>query len=273
MSNVLDFKEQLDNATFSGWQAGSGPPFMCLHAGVADNRMFTGLQEGLGAQFSLLSYDRRGYGETATQDVPFSHMRDFEALLDRRTIDRAVLLGCSQGGRIAIDYALSNPDRVKALILIASALSGAPASEDPIDIQPLIEALDIAEEAEDWDEVNRIEAHMWLDGPRSTEGRISGPTRDLFLDMNGIALQHPELTQRSDPPSALERLSDLEMPVLLLQGDLDFPDILERQKMMANSIRGARSVTCPGTAHMLPMENPAFVVNQSLSFCQDNALI
>ena len=53
---------------------------------------------------------------------------------------------------------------------------------------PSLAQLDEAEKAEDLGEVNRLEAWLWLDGASSPEGRVGGADRELFVEMNGIAL-------------------------------------------------------------------------------------
>ena len=92
--------------------------------------------------------------------------------MDSATDHASILLACSQGSRVAIDFTLAHPERVRGLILLSSAVSGAPPEPVPDDIRPLDDALDAAEEADDIDRMNAIEAHIWLDGPRSAENRV-----------------------------------------------------------------------------------------------------
>jgi len=252
--------------------AGSGRPLICLHAGVADRRMFREQLRGLSDDMQVLAYDRRGYGLTRAPDEPFRHVDDLAAVVDAAGEGAVVLLGCSQGGRIAIDYTLNHPDRVAGLILIGTAISGAPDEPVPDDVKPLAEALDAAEEAEDIPRVNAIEANIWLDGPTSEEGRVSGPLRDLFLDMNRIALEHPELTQMRQPPSAYDRLSEIRVPTLLMHGSLDFDYIAKRHAHLARVLPWAEAVVFDGVAHLPPMEVPARVNENVRDFCHTHKL-
>ncbi len=153
-------------ARLVGERAGAGEPLIFLHAGVADRRMWGPQIAVFSETRQVIAYDRRGFGETVAEDEAFSEVGDLEALLDHFGLDRVSLVGCSQGGRIAIDFALANRQRVTALALLAPAISGAPEPE-PFSpkIQALSNALDDADEAGDLDAVNELEAQCWLDGP------------------------------------------------------------------------------------------------------------
>jgi len=190
--------------------------------------------------------------------------------VERSGSGRALI--CLHAG-VAVDFALAHPGKVRGLILIASAVSGAPVEPLPSDIQPLEDALDAAEKAGDLAKVNAIEAHMWLDGPRSAAGRVSGAKRDLFLTMNRIALEHPPLTRVQDPPPAFERLSALRMPVLLMQGALDFPHIVARHARLAGLIPDVRAVVFDDCAHLPSFENPTAANAEIVAFCRDRGLV
>src|SRR5690606_11429991 len=96
---------------------------------------------------------------------PFNHLVDLEAVLDRLSIHAAILVGSSMGGGLAIDFALEHPERTIGLVLVGTAVTGADPSEIPEAAADLEDALDYATERGNVDTVNRIEAHLWLDGP------------------------------------------------------------------------------------------------------------
>ena len=186
-------------------EAGRGPALVCLHAGVADARSWRAQQQSFSGRWRVIAYDRRGFGRTRCPPQPFAHVDDLIALLDALRIGQAVLMGCSQGGRIAIDAALAYPDRVRALVLVAAAISGAPEWADlPAAMQPRFDALAAAEARGDLDAVNRLEAEIWLDGPLQAPGRVGGAVRELFLEMNGTALRAPS------PGAAIDELKRVD---------------------------------------------------------------
>lgn len=251
------FTVRSGGAVLAGEIGGQGSGLALLHAGVADRRMWQDTLARRAADHRVLAYDRRGFGETVTPDEPFRHIDDLDSVIGQLPAGRVRLVGCSQGGRIAIDYALARPERVAALALVATAVSGAASPDEfPPDIEATLEALEEAENRNDIDRVNALEAQLWLDGPQSPEGRVGGAVRQLFHDMNGRALRHPALNQEIDCPPAIDRLEEIRVPTCVIWGDLDFPHLQERSRQIAARIAGARAVVMPGCAHLPNLEQP-----------------
>jgi pimeloyl-ACP methyl ester carboxylesterase len=208
------------------------------------------------APLRAISYDRRGFGETVCTKERYSRVVDLISVLDACDIQEAVLVGNSQGGRVAIDAALSHPDRVRALVLIGTAVSGAPdVASFPVATQQLIDRLDAAESAGDLNTLNRLEAHLWLDGPTALEGRVGGTARALFLDMNSRALHADDPGEVSDDIDAWNLLPTLTVPVLIQIGDLDLLHLQDRSKAMATTIVDAELAVFDGCAHMPALED------------------
>ena len=122
-----EFTIEIGGATLTGVEMGEGLPVVFLHAGVCDNRMWHE-QMRVAAEngWHAISYDRRGYGEAESEDEPFSHLDDLEAVLEAFDIHAAVFVGCSMGGGLAVDFALQNPGRVIGLVLMGTSITGAP---------------------------------------------------------------------------------------------------------------------------------------------------
>jgi pimeloyl-ACP methyl ester carboxylesterase len=235
-----------------------GPAVVLLHAGVADRRAWRDVAPALHARGAdVLAYDRRGFGETPATTEPFRHVDDLLGLLERP----AWLVGNSQGGLISLDAALLAPERVAGLVLIAPAVSGAP-DIAPEDLHPatraLDEAIEAADAAGDLDLVNRLEAHLWLDGPTSPEGRVGGGARELALDMNGVALRSglPEGAGGSGL-DAWSRLAEIGAPATIVWGNLDVPEIIATCRELARRLGDVRdTIELPGVAHLPGLERP-----------------
>lgn len=256
---MRSFSISSGKAQLSGVEDGKGPAVVFLHAGVADKRMWSDQMAAFADRARVIAYDRRGFGETRCAPDSFSHLQDLSAVLDGLGIAQACLVGCSQGGRISIDFALAYPQRVSKLVLVAPAISGAP-EERPEDLSPdigaLLKRLEQAESQKDVDLVNRIETHMWLDGPQSVEGRVLGPARDLFLSMNIISLKNPLPGTDEAATDSFERLKEIVAPTLVIWGDLDFPDFQQHCILLGRRIEGAKTETMRGTAHLPNLEQP-----------------
>lgn len=251
------FEIEFDGASLRGEADGFGIPVVFLHAGVADRRMWAGQMRTLAEEgYHVVSYDRRGFGETETADVPFNHLVDLEAVLDQLSIHAAVFVGCSMGGGLAIDFALEHPERTIGLVLVGTAVTGAEGYEIDDEVMALEEAADYALERGNTGTVNRIQAHQWLDGPYGEAGRVTGPVRELFLAMNEIHLNHPRLTQEERPESAFDSVGSIQAPTLLVVGELDCSDIIAIHEDLSEELENAFAVVLEDTAHLPSLERP-----------------
>jgi pimeloyl-ACP methyl ester carboxylesterase len=251
--------------------AGAGQPVVFLHAGVADRRMWGHQLAALASSYHVIAFDRRGFGDTPAVEDSYSHTDDLFAVLDH-LVERgrlAVLVGCSQGGRIAIDAALASPERFAGLILIAPSVSGAPSATPHEAVRHLIDAIDLAETSGDLDQVNQLEAALWLDGPLAEPGRVKEPARDLFLAMNGIALTAPAIGRVLEPTSAWDRLDRIAAPVRILCGDLDVAHIQARCRQLVAALPDAQLEILSGTAHLPSVEQPELVTARLLDLLAD----
>jgi pimeloyl-ACP methyl ester carboxylesterase len=241
---------------------GGAPLLVLLHEGVSDRRGWRQAAERLAPQVTVVAYDRRGYGESPVSTAPFTHAGDLLAILDREHAESAWLAGASAGGGLALDTALLAPDRVAGLMLIGTAVSGAPEPELDPDTQRFDTQLDAAIAAGDQAEVNRLETWLWLDGPAQAEGRVGGEARALALDMNAIILGNAgREDEGGSGVDAWHRLDEVQVPVTVACGELDVPFILSRSRELAGLLPGGRYRELPGMAHQPYLEDPGQVAD------------
>jgi pimeloyl-ACP methyl ester carboxylesterase len=254
------------SATLAAESTGSGPDVLLVHAGVTDQRSWASVIERL-PDHRCLTYDARGYGRTTYQpEDGWSSVGDAVAVLDAYDVGQAVVIGSSMGGRTSIDLTLLHPDRVRALVLIGPAISGAPEATYEPEVLALEEEWEAAEERGDLDTVNRMEARVWLDGPTAPEGRVAGAPRDLFLEMNAQALDADDPGDQRDEVSAWDRLSEIGVPTLVLIGEHDLRYIKEGCTHAAEVIPGARLVQLPGVAHLPHLEGDESTLAEIAAF-------
>ncbi|MET0622796.1 MAG: alpha/beta hydrolase [Pyrinomonadaceae bacterium] len=233
--------------------AGEGRPLVLLHAGICDGRMWEGQFDALAAVRKVLRYDRRGFGRTTQGAEAFSHVDDLAGLLSHLSIGRVTLVGCSQGARIALDFALTRPESIASLVLVAPSVSGYAYAAAP---PQQYEEIDRAEAAGDGGRVNELELQIWVDGPRRSPEEVDRGVRELVREMNFTALNASAGEQLLPGVSAAGRLDEVRVPTLIVAGDLDTPQTLEAAGALAKGVPGARLEVMEGTAHLPNMERP-----------------
>jgi pimeloyl-ACP methyl ester carboxylesterase len=212
--------------------------------------------------YRVVRFDTRGFGRTRTEDIEFSNRADAAAVLEHFGVEQAVVIGCSRGGQIAIDFALELPQRVLALAPVASGPSGYPFEPPDTELSRLVaqsfEAMEAAETARDFVKLTDLEVRLWGDGPNQPEGRMAAPVREKMRAM--IRNTYSTRTTEGKPialnPPAYGRLSEISVPTLIVEGDLDLPSIAEMADAMQRLIPHARRLTMHGTAHLPSMEQP-----------------
>lgn len=235
---------------------GSGSPVVLLHAGIADSRMWRDQLASLGARHRVIAYDLRGFGQSRMVAGHYSHANDLLGFLDHLNIARVAIIGASMGGKTAIDFALGHPDRISALVVVATAMSGYPFVD--ADTIAKWEAVDRAMEDRRLEDAAELELAQWVAGPRRKLEQISPAIRELVRDMLLTSYHTPPDLGQEAPmqPPALGRLGELTVPTIVIAGDQDAPDILRIADLLAFGIAGARKVIMPGVAHLPNLEDP-----------------
>lgn len=242
----------------SRWH-GDGSPLVLLHAGVADRRAWERVAPAL-APHDVLAYDRRGYGDAPPVPDAGTHLDDLLAVLD--TTGPAWLVGSSMGGALALDAAVSAPERVLGLVLVGTAVSGAPWGDLEVDDGLAQWEQRFEQAGDDLDEKVRLNTWLWLDGPAEPEGRVAGPERELARDMARRTLQHglPE-DDDDNGVRAWPQLGAVAVPTTVVVGDLDESVGQQLSRRLADTVPGARHVVLSGTAHLPMLDAPGALVD------------
>lgn len=188
--------------------SGSGPAVVMVHAGIADLRMWDDQVPALSESYTVVRYDLRGFGRTRARPGPYSNRQDLADLLDHLGIDRAVVVGCSMGGVIALDFVLERPERASGLVWVCSGISGEMAPDEVFDPREiaLFEESEAAEVSGDAERAAALDVRIWVDGPLQPEGRAPAHVRERIHAMslaNYTTAQVDGLEpQRLDPPAA-----------------------------------------------------------------------
>jgi pimeloyl-ACP methyl ester carboxylesterase len=225
---------------------------------VADHRQWNNEFAYFADRFRVLRYDMRGYGKSEPVEGEFSHLKDLTALLDSLHIEEPlILMGCSMGGGIAMNFALEHPSRVRALILVGSGPTGL---ELDVPTPEKFAEAEKAWKAGDLDLVAEIETQIWFDGTGRTPDQANQTMRQLAYEMNHTALSHEAKGLGKRLPDteipAAKRLSELHIPVLVIVGAHDTPYILAAADYMQENISSAQKVIIDDAAHLTNMDHP-----------------
>lgn len=205
-------------------EQGAGEPLILLHGNGGDCSYFSGQMDAFARRFRTIALDTRGHGASPRGEKPFTISQfadDLADFMDEREIARAHLLGFSDGGNIALVYALEHPNRVHGLIVNGANLfpSG-------------------------------MKAHVRI--PIEVEHRIAC----LVSPFSALAKHHAELLElmTDDPDLTPEELEGIQAPTLVIAGTRDMIKD-SHTRLIAQSIPNSELVILEGN-HFVAAQNP-----------------
>jgi 3-oxoadipate enol-lactonase len=237
-------------------EAGEGAPVVLVHAGIADSRMWDPQWEAWAGRYRLVRYDQRGFGRSTIEAGAYSHGADLLAVLDALGLERAILVGSSLGGRIALEVALAQPERVTALVLVDAAIPGVDWSQE---VRGCGAAEDAAHEAGDLDAATDLNVRFWVDGPGRTPDAVAPALREQVRTMQRRAFELQAGLDDDEEPLVEDlggRLGELRGPALVLVGADDVADFHAIADLLAAAVPGAERATVTGAAHLPSAERP-----------------
>ncbi|MCI3135119.1 alpha/beta fold hydrolase [Phenylobacterium aquaticum] len=219
---------------------GEGPAVILLHGGMGHSGNWSWQLPAL-AGYRAVLIDSRGHGRSTRDDRPYSYelmARDVAAGMDAAGIERAALVGWSDGACTALVLADQAPERVAGVAFFACNMDASGTKE--------------------------------IDGSNPLLGRCFGrhvadyaalsATPDGFKAMTE-AVQTMQSTQPDYTPEDLARI---QVPVTVLQAEHDEFIRSEHAAYLARTIPGAELVELPGVSHFAPLQRPA-LFNAALS--------
>lgn len=196
---------------------GSGPPLLALHGWPLDHRIFEPQVSGLSSSLTVITFDRRGFGKSEARPDLRLEVDDIDRILDALELPSVHLLGMSQGGRIALRYAVTHGHRLRSLLLQGVAVDGLQVEEAEEDRIPMAEYAALAQSGR-LDEVRR----RWLSHPMMQLGAdmaaASGLLQRILTDYAGADLVGFDPERYRFSADLLTALSLLRVPTLLLTG-------------------------------------------------------
>lgn len=243
---------------------GPGPAVLFSHGTLLDRTMYAAQTAALADRYRTIAYtSRAGTSEYATAYDLDSLVSDCLEVAARAGVDRFVLVGMSVGGFMAIELALKYPERLAGLVLM-DTMADAYTSEEKAQFAEVF----LPMKSEDPIPATFAETFIPIIlGPQAVANRPdlidswvrkwrARPSRSVWGEYNSWI-------SKSD---RLSRLSEIEIPTLIVHGEQDNGiDIAAAERMHAR-IPGSAFARIPGAGHLVTEENPDAVSTALASF-------
>jgi pimeloyl-ACP methyl ester carboxylesterase len=226
-------------------EAGRGGEVVMLHGWTLDHRNWIP-QMPLAAIARLVVPDRRGFGQSSAPADVVREWEDVDHLVAR---DRFVLVGLSQGGTVALDYARRRPERLAGLVLVGAPLHDAVPHDGAQDVLPrqryaaMIAAGQLAAMKAEWQQ-----------HPLTRTEPAARPLLAAMLDgydgRDLLAAQAPVMIGADD-------LAALPMPVLAIAGAWDMPWRRRVAAFIGATAPAGRTISIERAGHLCNLDQPA----------------
>lgn len=256
-----------DAARLDAWAEGTGEPLLLLRTALSAQHLVPlARRPALAEHYRLLTYDRRGYGDSPPGPVPGSLRReaaDAAGVLDALGVHSAHVLGDSYSVAIAIELALAAPGRVRSLVLIEPPPVLAPGAE---------RFLAAGRELVDVHESDGVAAALetflrGLVGPQwraRYDGVVPGMSRRIEQDAPAFFTSDvPALLTWSLDPA---RAARIDCPVLHVAGAEHGPLFATVGAWLRALVPHLNEVIIPGADHDVSFTHPAEVADATAEF-------
>lgn len=237
---------------------GNGPPIIFIHGFCLDHRMWENQLDFFSDCYTALAVDLRGYGNSSyPTDKIYSHHEDINALLDILQITQpAILVGLSMGARYVADYALTYPQKTKAIIFADGVIDGYVFKEFNLSyIYKLGKEQGVLAANKLW--LN----HQLFEQARKNPA-VATLLQKMLMSYSGWHWINKNPVNGLNPP-AIEQLQNLVVPTLIITGQYDIPDFQDIAQILHSKINHSSKKEIAGAGHMCNMEKPA-VFNELL---------
>ncbi len=248
---------------------GQGPPLVLIHAGFLDRRMWDPQFIHFSKNYKVIRYDVRGFGKSSKAEDKYSDIEDLRSLLQHLKVDKAHIVGVSNGGRIAIDFTTNNPEKVDRLVLVGSGCSGYQNTPEEDKIwkefeqqmasqEDLVKQGKLAEAA-----MMDVEAWASAQDPESRKKIIT-----MALDNSHVAADNPWKFQVHPNPPGYQRLTEIRAPTFVMVGDRDVNGMQMIAEAIHKKVPGSKYKVVKGADHIVNMSRTDEFNREVLNFLQ-----
>ncbi|MCE5209118.1 MAG: alpha/beta hydrolase [Chloroflexi bacterium] len=243
------------------------PVFILLHGLGGSTYSWRAVFDDFASQGTVIAYDRPAFGLTERplpgewgDENPYSNEAQLEqlwALMDTLGVQKAILVGHSAGGAVAIQAALEHPERVESLILVDAAVYSSMSA--PAWVRKLFNLRQVDRLGPLFirlvsGRAGKLLERAWHDPSLMTQDIVEGYFRPFQVDNWDTALW--ELVKARSNPQIKPRLEELSLPVLVITGDDDHVIPIWQSQRLAKAIPDARLVVIENCGHIPQEECP-----------------
>lgn len=228
-------------------RAGHGDPLLLIHGLAVTGRMFDPVLPALARHRKPIVPDLRGYGRSKHLPGPYTVPQlaaDLADLLDALTLETVDVLGYSQGGAVAQQFAHDYPERVRRLVLACTYAYNLATFQEKIEAALVPWILRLL----------GIRRFMRLGVQAGSLGRMLSPQQARWLEGmaagNKTSLMVAAFRAMRDFDSR-SWLGSIRSPTLIIAGGADTAVPLHHARMLAHGIRGAQLQIIAGAGHLL----------------------
>jgi 3-oxoadipate enol-lactonase len=230
-------------------KSGTGQPLIFLHGLCLDHRMWQQQIEYFSKSYTCINVDLRGFGMSSVPDsTSYSFHEDIRTLLDSLHIaGPVVFIALSMGGKAAINFCLAYPEHTRSLILADVAIDGYNFKDFNLE--------HIARVAREKgiDTANQFFFDEPVFAPAKRDSTVLKCLREMILSYSGWQWIHRNPIHGLSPP-AIEQLSQIKVPVLIMTGEKDIADFQQIADILHKNIKQSIKEEIPGAGHMSNME-------------------
>lgn len=247
--------------------SGRGRPILLVHGWPLDHRMFAPQVGALSEHLTVITYDRRGFGKSKASPDLRLELDDIERILDEIDVPAIHLLGMSQGGRIALRYAVARPDRVRSLLLQGAVVDGLNIPGHDDDHVPVAEFARLAKDGKLQEVIERWLRHpmMRLGDEHVQEYRL---LQTILHDYAGSDLVDYDAGSYSHTNDVLAALADFPRPTLLLTGARETHTRRKHAEALLARIPDCHEVIFENSGHLSNLTEPALFNQAVIDFCR-----
>ncbi|GAB4094444.1 alpha/beta fold hydrolase [Flaviaesturariibacter terrae] len=253
-------------------ETGRGRPLLLLHGGFQDRSMWRDQVLHFNNEFRVIAVDMPGHGATVDGPQRPDAAAVVRTLLDSLHIDKVSIVGLSFGSAVALEFASRYPARVEKLVMASPGIAGW--DEDHAILPETLKAfgdMNAALERRDTAGAARQFVEAWYVGPARRELHLLPSLYKYGISTTLRNMQEHHASGWPDfaKPSTIHRVKDVTMPVLIMTGTADMPEVARVATWLQANLPAARSVRLLDAAHMINLELPTRFNRELLRFLRE----